>query len=360
MNDQLICCIANSRPLDLAASSRAARSLFEHLRESESVLGVRIEGSCAIEDLRSGQVHLGHRLNLDTKGCLLPEAARTNIERYVTALSLWQNVEGRVRWDSTPATVEFLAGHEPLPQRTPGFRARLRAALRPRTEKALAALGLLFVENGFKVRDPFPAKLTMQECEYSGAAIMLRYPFNRDTDEAGIASAYDRLLPLIADSYAREYKLKAEVDRIGALATVFFTCNRKYLPSLYSFRPAIRIVSPRPRVWTPIEVSWVFSGSHRACRKLFAQYKKDFEIVKRPLPAVGARGHTVVLHYRKGAGGKVVDESYFLTISRMVEKLKTRYGLQAAVRHNSDSKSIFVTFYSGKEVEFKTGRAYAA
>ena len=53
------------------------------------------------------------------------------------------------------------------------------------------------------------------------------------------------------------------------------------------------------------------------------------------------------MDYKKGAGGKVVDDSYIYNVRLMAEKLMKQYHILASIKHHRETRSLVVTFYTG-------------
>lgn len=339
-------------------AGRSVRQFIEHLEESGAVLDYRVSSDVVPKIIERDSTVIGHSVDFRSPKSGFPEAFRDRVEAYGRALSICQQLQMQVAWKEDSGHAEFLLAGEAQAGRKIVLRERIWLAMQPKAYRALLELGRTLVNKGFRVREPFAARLVMIERDYHGYAIVLRYPQPRGEDEAGIQASYDRVVPLIADAFARQYRLKAESEREGDVTSIFFTGHKSYVSSLFGTRPQFRLVAKRPRVWTPLEFSLFQGSTYRACRKLVQKYKKDFVVAKKPFETAGVLGHSVILQYKPGAGGKVVDDSYLLTLGRMAEKLKDEYRIQAAVRRSPEANSIVVTFYSGRHPEWKTSRAY--
>ncbi|MBI5707400.1 MAG: hypothetical protein HZC36_10480 [Armatimonadetes bacterium] len=342
----------------LERAGRSVRQFIEHLEESGAVLDYRVSSDVVPRVIERESVGIGHSVDFRSPKAGFPEAFKDRVEAYGRALSICKQLQMQVQWKEDSARAEFLLAGEPETDRKLGLRERIWLAMQPKAYRALLALGKTLVSKGFRVREPFAARLVMIERDYHGFAILLRYPQPQGEDEAGIQATYDRIVPLIADAFARQYKIKAETEREGDLTSIFFTTHKAYVSSLYGVRPQFRLVAKRPRVWTPLDFSLFKGSTYRACKKLVSKYKKDFIVARKPFETAGVLGHSVILQYKPGAGGKVVDDSYLLTLGRMAEKLKDDYRLQAAVRRSPEANSIVVTFYSGREPDWKSSKAY--
>lgn len=344
------------------ATGRAAKHLLQHLDECKGMFGIRTDKEAVISSLPESDTRPGHRLALKAPFKGFNDSSRDRIENYARAIAVWHNVDFIVDWKEKAVEIKFSLPEQIEWKERPRLRQRIKTFFRnltlPKTVRSLNALGQMFTDNGFRVRDPFTAKLVMLDREYQGYAIQLRYPFDSASDKAGIKETYDQLVPLIADAAALEYKIKAEIQRSDDTTTIFVTKSRRYKPALYGTKPVFRLVATRPKFWTPKQFSLFQGTTFRACRKLFSEYKKDFITTKRPVAAIGKRGHTIPLHYRPGAGGRVVDDSYVLTVGKMTEQLSRRLGLQASVVHQDDAKVILVTFYTGRETEWTSGSRF--
>ena len=52
------------------------------------------------------------------------------------------------------------------------------------------------------------------------------------------------------------------------------------------------------------------------------------------------------MHYKKGAAGRVVDESYVLSIRRAAEKLMKSYHVRASIQIKPETRTIILSFLS--------------
>ena len=146
---------------------------------------------------------------------------------------------------------------------------------------------------------------------------------------------------MLADVYARDYKIRSETIREDEFTTIFFTSDPTYVSALYDRKPRMRIITPRGgfTILAPPTV--------RACRTLSKEYGKYFSTAVKPIPAWGAQGHSMVLRYKPGAAGKIADDSYFENVKMRAEKIMKQFHVLGAIRHQPDSRVIIVTFFSG-------------
>jgi hypothetical protein len=331
-----------------APTYKAAKELLAFLIDAEPSTGFKPRAESRIDALPNEGGISGHCLLLPLAGKGLPDERLKVIESYAQSLTYWRNLLVEVQNDENAVKVTFISPQAPEPEAEEVEpKLRLRERLAPRDLKAARNTGRLLVGLGFKVREPVAASVFTLTENYSGYALMVRYPFATAKDEAGVTQVYDRMLPLIADAYAREHGLKSETVREAGITTVFFTRSRRYLSSLYDPYPKVRLIVPRIKSMSDVGDRLFPGVTYRACRALMKQYKRDFDMVRRPIPALGVLGHRVVMQYKRGASGKLVDDSYMLTIGRMAHMLMDKYGLRASVNHQAMTRCLVVTFYKG-------------
>jgi hypothetical protein len=205
-------------------------------------------------------------------------------------------------------------------------------------------VGHILSEKSFKVREPTEVHLFTREKTFRGYAIQVRYPFSRGDDLAGINKAYDRILPMIADAFAREHGLRAEVVRHDEVTTLFFTRDRDYVSSLYDNAQQIRIPLPRKKSILATDVAFFSRRSYRACRLLRNHYKDDFIMPRRPNPLWDDSGYCLVMLYKKGAAGKLVDSSYANAVSNMLHALAKKHRLKASIEVRPEIRTIVANF----------------
>jgi hypothetical protein len=224
------------------------------------------------------------------------------------------------------------------------LRDRLKRLVMPRDQKLARLVGQILAEKGFKVREPIQVSLFTREKTYRGYALQVRYPFKRGDDAAGVNAAYDRIVPMIVDAFAREHGLRCEVQRNDELTTIFFTRDRSYISSLYDASPRFRIALPRRKSILLADVAFFTRRAYRACRALRRQYGEDFIMPRRPNPLWDDSGYCMVMLYKKGAVGKVVDASYSHAVFNKAHQLAKNMRLKASIDVKPEIRTIVANF----------------
>jgi hypothetical protein len=214
----------------------------------------------------------------------------------------------------------------------------------PREMKLARLVAVILAGKGFKVREPSQAVLITRDKVCKGCGIQVRYPFSRGSDLAGVAKTYDRILPMIADAFAREHGLRSETVKHDDMSTIVFTRDRNYISSLYDNLPQFRIALPRKRSILAADVAFFTRRSYRACKKLRNQYKNDFVMQRRPSPMWDDSGYCMVMLYKRGAGGQLVDASYGQSVTAMAQQLAKKHRLKASIEVRPDIRSIVANF----------------
>lgn len=344
---------------DLGLSRRGAERLLEYLKDVGAVIGYKVPHDTRVRETFDDDGPSGHSVELKNPSGGFQSLQRANIHDYVRALGVYNGLEYTVDWGETAATISFRPLEQTLPvSAEDSLRARMRDLFLPYVYKACRAMGKSLVGQGFRVREPVPATLITYNAQVSGFAIIVKYPFPKAEDEAGITEVYNRMLPFIADAHARGLHLRAETLKEGDVTMMFFTRSRRFVPSIYETRSVLRPVIVRRQRTAGLQFAFMSGSTHRACRKLATSFKKDFNILTRPLPALHVKGHTVVLRYKQGAGGKLVHDSYTMVVGRAADSLATKYHIQASVRHSEEARMLVVTFHCGVAPHWDTSRVY--
>lgn len=339
---------------------RAVRHLIDHLREAAKVTGYKLPAEPKIEELMDDKGVYGHNLHLPAPPKGFTPFQRGKIEAYSKALTYWGGFLANFDDEVTSIVVTFSNPREEedaLEVDEDDDRPNVRDKMRPKPYRAARAAGISLVEQGFKVREPVPVALLTLTDRFNGYGMTVRYPIDRDQDKLGIIEVYDRVVPMLADLFARDMNLKSDAVKDGEFNVLFFTQDHRYVSSLYEAVASFRMVVPRMPRAAGIDFSFLTSGSYKACRALMHRYRKDFQLLKRPQPAMQGGGFTAVFHYKRGAAGKTVDEAYMLALSRMAKKLMKRYNVRAAISHQADIRCIIVTFYSERDSWSDAGSA---
>lgn len=328
------------------SSYGAAKHLIDHLRDSEAVMGYAPVGA-RISELLDEDELLGHSVTLPVPPRGFTDDQRERIKAYAQSLSYWDEllVEFEFGPDTLLVAFHLVKGEEPESVAT-SLRERIREWLTPKGFKVARRVGLSLAEQGFKVREPTTAMLVTLTKRFTGHALMVKYPIARSNDEAGICDVYDRLVPRIADVFARSSRLRSEAEIEDDVVTIFFTTNQRYVSSLYEAITQFRIILPRPKTCGWFDFRLFARPTYRACKALSSKYRKGFLMMKRPLPVWGGFGHCLILHYKRGAGGKVVDDSYVSVVRRMTERLMRRFKLRATLQLKPATRTIVVTFFN--------------
>jgi hypothetical protein len=128
------------------------------------------------------------------------------------------------------------------------------------------------------------------------------------------------------------------------LTTLVFTRDRHYVSSLYDSLPQFRIALPKRKSIFSKDIAFFTRRSYRACKKLSVQYRNDFIMPRRPNPMWDDTGYCMVMLYKKGAAGKLVDTSYGTAVTSMAHLLAKKYRLRAAIEVHPEIRSIVANF----------------
>ncbi len=321
----------------------AARHLVDFLDDLSRRTGYRPQGA-KIEELKEGKGAFGHTVMLPSPAKGFSEYQLDCIQGYAEGLAYWRNVVSELSQLEKTVEVKFRLTLSPTEKQSLGFKERVQRLFLPKDLKLAQLVGRILSEKSFKVREPTEVQLFTREKAYRGYGIQVRFPFQIGNDKAGIAKAYDRVLPMIADAFAREHGLRSEVARTDEVTTMFFTRDRDYTSSLYDDAPTIRIPLPRKKSVMAADIAFFTRRAYRACRALRAQYKDDFIIARRPNPLWDDSGYCLVMLYKKGASGKLVDASYANAVSNMLHALAKKYRLKATIDVRPEIRTIVANF----------------
>ena len=320
----------------------AARHLVDFLDDVSRRTGYRPHGA-KIEELRDDGGK-GHSVLLPSPAKGFSEYQLECIQGYAEGLAYWRDVVSELQQLEKTVEVRFRLTLSDQEKQGLSFGERLHRFFEPRDLKLARLVAHILVEKGFKVREPTEVHLFTRDRTYKGFGIQVRYPYQRGEDLAGVHKAYDRILPMIADAFAREHGLRTEVVRRDEVTSICFTRDRSYVSALYDSTPQIRIALPRKKSMLAMDVAFFSRRSYRACRALRNQYKDDFIMPKRPNPLWDESGYCLVMLYKKGAGGKLVDASYANAVSNMLHVLAKRYHLKASVDVRPEIRTIVANF----------------
>jgi hypothetical protein len=336
---------ADSRTGSAVPASAAAGYLLNHLIEISSVTGYNPPRTLRIQEILDEHGVAGHSIMLPAPRNGFTQEQREAIENYSTTLTYWHHLLVEVDWIDKGVKVIFRRADEPEEeQKEKEKKLTLREKLRGPAYRAVRTMGQILVEQGFMVREPVEVCMVTLESRFNGWAIMVKYPGTPKDDKAGIMTAYDKWVPLLADAFARSEEVKSETVKDGIISTVFFTKDKRYVASMYDTSKMLRMFAPKKSLIS--DPVFFTKSTFRACRALAIRYKKDFIISKRPMAAWGAQGHSILMTYKKGAAGKLVDESYMYNVRLMTEKVMKKFHLQASIKHYAESRSLIVTFYN--------------
>lgn len=320
-------------------SYEAARHLVDFLDDLSKRTGYRPHGAKIEESEKDGHVVL---LPSPPKG--FSEYQISCIQDYADGLAYWRNVCSELSQLEKSVEVRFRLTLSAQEEHSLGIRERLRRLLMPRDQKLARLVGRILADKGFKVREPILVGLFTREKTFRGYALQVRYPFARKADEAGIAGAYDRIVPMIADAFGREHGLRSEVTRTDDVTTVFFTRDRGYVSSMYEPAPKLRIALPRKKSILMTDVAYFTRRSYRACKALRKHYGEDFIMPRRPNPLWDNSGYCMVMLYKRGAGGTVVDSSYAHAVHNMAHQLAKKMRLKASIDVRPELRTIVANF----------------
>ncbi len=324
-------------------SYEAARHLIDFLDDLGKRTGYRPHGA-KINEIREDAHHSGHSVSLPTPAKGFSEFQLECINRYSQGLAYWRDVSSELAELEKTVEVRFRFNLTKEDKQKLGFREKLRRLVMPRDHKLALLVAHVLAEKSFKVREPTEVVLITRDKTYRGYGLQVRYPFDRGKDLAGVSQAYDKILPMIADAFAREHKLCAEAVCQEDLTTIVFTRQKDYVSSLYDHVPQFRIALPRKKSILATDVAYFTRKSYRACKKLSAHYKNDFIMPKKPNPLWDETGYCMVMLYKKGAGGKLVDASYGNAVTTMAQQLAKKYHLRASIEVRPDIRSIVANF----------------
>ncbi len=339
----------------------AIRFLIDHIKASKSLITYTIKTDPVVKEILDQDGKAGHWITLPTPPDGFTPLQRDRIESYAEALTYWRRLILEIDWREKEVMIAFRAPHDGRDdmddEHAPPLKERLRDLLKEKDYKVARELGRGFVNQGFKVREPVPASLVSMDSKVNGHAVLLRYPYKGEVDEAGIGKAYDTMVPRLADVYARENGMACETVKDEEFSTVFVTKKRKFISSLYESRPQFRMITRRQSFRQTTESFFTMFKTLRACRIIKRRYKNDF-VFFRPMPAMGLHGHTLAMIYRDRVAGHVVEGAYLKTITNMTEKLMNQYNLRASIQHRPESRAIQISFYSG--IDETAGRPHDA
>ncbi len=329
----------------VAPASAAIGYLINHLEELSPQTGYRPPRNLRIREILDEHGTAGHSVTLPAPKNGFTAEQKDAIETYSNTLTYWHRLLVEVDWEADGVTITFQRPEETAEEREKEKKLTFRERLKGQAYRAVRSMGQSLVDHGFMVREPVEVALVTLEARFNGWAIMMKYPTARTVDQAGIEKAYDKWVPMLTDAFARAEMIKGEAVKDGAVTTIFFTKDKRYVSSMYDKRRMLRIFVPRQKVlFDPI---FFTKATFRACGMISRRYKKDFNVSKRPMNAWGVQGHSILMNYKKGAGGKLVDESYLYNVRLMTEKVMKKYHLQASIKHHADTRSLVVTFFSG-------------
>ena len=320
----------------------AARHLVDFLDDLSRRSGYRPQGAKIQEIVDSEGA--GHAVMLPSPAKGFSEYQLDCIQGYAEGLAYWRNVVSELTQLEKTVEVRFRLTLSPQEAESLTLKERLQRLFLPRDLKLAQLVAHILAEKSFKVRAPTEVSLFTKGKTFRGYAIQVRYPIQIKADLAGINKAYDRVLPMIADAFAREHGLRAEVVRRDEVTTMFFTRDREYVSSLYDSAPQVRIPLPRKKSIMAADIAFFTRKSFRACRALRAQYKDDFIIPRRPNPLWDDSGYCLVMLYKKGAGGKLVDASYANAVSNMLHALAKKYHIKATIDVRPEIRTIVANF----------------
>lgn len=328
------------------ATLEAAKHLISYLEDAAELMRYRPNGAKIQEIVDEEGIH-GHFVSLNQPANGFSETQIERIRSYSEGLTYWDKLITEFESAGKQFLVRFIGvlereDEEANERKT--LRDRIADFLTPPEFVACKSLGKFLVDQGFKVREPAPATVVMKTKQYHGFALLVKYPISRSRDQAGITQVYDKYLPFLADAHGRSLQMKSEVQISDDTAQIFFTNNRHYVSSLFETFPEFRVIVPRPKANGLFELGSLLQPTYRACKTLMSKYKNDFLMLKRPQKSWSGSGHLVVMHYKKGAAGRLVDDSYTLAIRKMVEKLMKQHSLVATIQIRPETRSLIVTF----------------
>lgn len=336
----------------VAPASAAIGYLINHLEELSPQTGYHPPRNPVIREILDEHGSAGHSVTFPAPKKGFTAEQKDAIETYSNTLTYWHRLLVEVDWTADGVTISFKRPEETDEEREKEKTLSFREKLKGQAYRAVRTMGQALVDHGFMVREPVEVAMVTLDARYNGWAIMMKYPTARTSDEAGIQKAYDKWVPLLTDAFARAEQIKGESVKDGVVTTIFFTKDKRYVSSIYDKRKMLRIFVPRQRLlFDPI---FFTKATFRACGMIARRYKKDFNVSKRPMNAWGVSGHSILMNYKKGAGGRLVDESYLYNVRLMTEKVMKKYHLQASIKHHADTRSLVVTFFIGANDKWST------
>lgn len=335
---------ADEQPIHAPAST-AIRYFLGHLSDAARMSGYSPPKNVKIGDVLGDHGVIGHSIVLPAPKNGFTREQKELMDSYAKTLTYWRKLLVELDWQPQAVTVSFTQlGDEESDEQIetkPKFRERLKGA----AYLAIRGMAQVLVNQGFLVREPISVTILTNDIRPAGYAIMLKYPGSRKRDQAGVIQAYDEWVPLLADVFARASNLRSETINDGIATTVFFTKDQRYVPSRFDPHKSLRILVPRQKKRS--NALFFRKPTYRACRTITQRYKKDFDITKKPLPSWGVNGHSIIMNYKKGAAGRIVDETYLHNVRLMSERLMKKFHVQASILQHTDSRTLVITFFSG-------------
>jgi len=328
---------------DSGPSYDAARHLIDFLDDLGKRTGYRPQGA-KITEIVEQDKQSGHSVSFPAPAKGFSEYQMECIQGYAQGLSYWRDVCSELAKLEKTVEVRFRLTLTPEDRSKLGTREKIRRTFLPRDKKLAMLVAHILAEKGFRVREPTEAVLITREKTYRGFGVQVRYPFERGDDLAGVNQAYDKVLPMIADAFAREHGVRCETVRHDDVTTIVFMKDHSYISSIYDSVPQFRIALPRKKSILAADIAFFTRRSYRACKKLSTHYKNDFIMPRKPNPLWDATGYCMVMLYKRGAAGKLVDSSYGLAVTKMAEQLAKQYRLRASVEVRPEIRSIVANF----------------
>lgn len=326
------------------AAAAAIRHLLAYLGKASALTGYLPRKNPKTIDLIDEDGVYGRSVYLHAPRTGFSDHQRDIIELYSNSLTYWGALIVDFVWEPEGVTIAFKAGANWESGTPPSWREKVRERLQSRTHRAAQAMAKTLLQQGFLSREPRPIQLLTLESKLSGSAIMVKYPQSKAQDIAGIAKAYDKYLPMLADIFAREAKLESDCIREGEITTVVFLKKRSHLGVLYDAAPKLKLLGAKGR--GHFDLAFFTRSTYRACRMVAKESRKHFNLARKPVPAWGVVGHSLAIYYKPGAMGRIADDSYGDNIRRLCEKAVKRFGVRAAVKQLHENRVLIVTFYS--------------
>lgn len=323
-------------------TSSAAAHLIGYLTETARKTGISAS-KIEVERLPADDGVAGHVLTVPAPAKGFSDELRSAIELYGRTLTYWKKLLIDFKWGEDRVLITL---HRQPEKEAEGEKQGFGDRLMPRTLKAARAMGKTLTNQAFMAREPAKVTMITLDKAFGGVAFIVKPPYSRVKDHAGIEAAYEKWVPLLADIYARDFKIKAETMKEGDFTTIFFTADKGYVSSMYDLKPQFRLVTPKSKKGR----GPIFSSStYRACKAIASQYGKHFTVAAKPVPAWGVLGYSIILRYKPGAGGKIADDSYMENVRMRAEKLMKQFHVQGVIRHQHETRSLVVTFFTGLE-----------